>query len=203
MLLLLGGGIFLLSSKSKNPPKSNSQTVSQPSSQISPSPAATTANKSIKDLLMMGVSQKCTFTKNDTETSSTITIYMDNGHVRGDIETVASGKTVDSHMIIQGTETYIWMEGQNSGFKMAFNSNTPTSKPVQGQNNSVNPDEKVDYVCSPWSADQTIFSLPANIQFSDFSKMVVPTVGTTNKCDACNYLTGDAKTQCLSAMGCN
>jgi len=211
ILILLGGFVYLFTSK-KNP-EVKAPTVSTQTSEVSPIPAATTQNKSLKELMAAGVTQKCTFTKNENCNSNTVTVYIDNGKIRGDIDSVTADKTVNSHMIVQGTTTYFWMEGQKTGFKIALNTNPQATGQPQAQNTGVNPDEKVDYNCTSWSADQSMFTLPTDVIFSDFGKKVIPsltvpkagskTPDTTDKCAACNYLTGDAKAQCLTALNCN
>jgi hypothetical protein len=213
VLLLLGGGVFLMTSK-KPTPANNSTAAgsSNVTNEASPSPEATTQSKSLKDLLGMGVSQKCTFAKNDNGSSTQGTIYIDNGQVRGDIVTVNGGQTVNTHMVVKNSTSYVWMEGQSNGFKMTFDPNAAASAQAKAQNNSVDPNEKVDYSCSGWSADTSVFSLPSSVTFSDFSKMAIPSItvpqtgsgipGGVDKCAACNYLSGAAKTQCLSALNC-
>lgn len=194
LLILISSGLFLFNSRKNRPPAN-----------VAPPPGNSLPAKSLKDLLMMNKAQQCNLSRKDKDTSYTVTIYMDNSQVRGNIATVNSGQLVNSHMIMLANETYIWTEGQNNGIKMTLNSTAPVTTPIPGQSGGVNLDEKAEYRCLPWIADQKVFNLPTGIQFSDFSKMAVPSgvTDTTDKCAACNPLSGDAKTQCLSALGCN
>jgi hypothetical protein len=194
LLVLVVGAIVIFSSKK---PKSPTLQTNQPVPTVVST--TTTKNSSLRELFAAGLAQKCTYTTSGTQ-SSTGTIYIGSGKMRGDFTVNAPEKQTVSHMIVDGTTSYIWMEGESKGFKMTFDPKAqPTGTPANSQ--SVNPDQKVDYSCSVWSPDSTLFAVPTSVQFSDFSSMVAPKA-PADKCAACSYLTGDEKTQCLSALNC-
>lgn len=168
---------------------------------------------SMKDLLTSGASQKCTFTNSDAQSNSSGIVYITQGHMRGDFTSVASGKTTQSHMITDGQTSYVWTDQMAQGFKMSFTSTSTSS----GGSNSVNPDEKVNYACNPWSVDQGEFTLPANITFSDMGALINPgtgaktgagaNVGTPSgnsaQCAVCVQApTAAAQAQCKATLGC-
>src|ERR1700682_5384231 len=107
LLLLVGGGVFLASNKS---------------SQISQNPVSVSGSpRSLKDLLGLGGSQQCSFS--DASGNSQI-IYVSNGKVRGDFMSGTGQSVMKSHMIVDGQTSYLWVDGQNTGFKMTLDAAT-------------------------------------------------------------------------------
>ncbi len=163
----------------------------------------------LKDLLGLGSAQKCTYTGG--------TVYVASGKVRGDFGVTESGKTINSHMIVDGTTSYIWTDGEKTGFKMTFNPDA-TSAPAPsmspsaaeaGQSGAMEAEQPQDYKCESWASDPTMFTLPKDITFQDFGSLV-PTAapqstgstGNSSQCAYCDNLSGNDKTQCLSALNC-
>jgi hypothetical protein len=196
IVLALGvGGYFVLGRK-----------ASQGTGSSSDSP------KSLKDLLSSGVAQKCTFSNKEDSNSSEGTTYVSGGKVRGDFTTVTSNKTVKSHMISDGTTSYIWTDGEKTGFKMTVTKSddeTETSPVDKTSEESVDLNQKADYKCSAWVVDGSFFTPPSDVKFTDFSQMLNPTPasgakgGSSQQCAYCANLSGDDKTQCLKALNCN
>lgn len=127
----------------------------------------------------------------------------------------SDGKTVSGHLITDGTTSWIWTDAAPEGMKMSF---TATSS-MQAQNSahqggSIDPNAAMNYSCSPWSPDQSEFTLPSNITFSDMSQMMNPAAGASAgagakvggsaaECSACNEIpSASGKSSCLAAMGC-
>jgi len=195
LLALLVGGYLLLKAKGTNKVSGN-PTTTQDSSP-----------KSLRDLLMSGVAEKCTFSEGVT--------YIASGKVRGDFSMTTDGKTTNSHMIVDGKTSYIWTDGSTTGFKTTIPDETAATPTSQTTNTTVNSsassfDQKADYKCEAWSVDQTLFTLPAGVTFKDMNVLIpsmAPTTQTTSgsnsQCSYCNNLTGDSKVQCLAALKCN
>ena len=83
---------------------------------------------------------------------------------------------------------------------------TETDNNPSKESQGVDMNKDMNYQCQGWVPDQSLFTPPANIEFRNFSAPVVTGDTTTNTqdlCDTCNQLTGDQKTQCLSALRCN
>ena len=198
LVLLLAG--FLIFKMQNKAPSGNSETE-----QVS-------GMKSLKDLISSGVAQKCTYSTKDDSISSEGVTYISGGKVRGDFTTVSDGKTTASHMITDGKTNYIWTEGEKTGLKMTITDTVSTPAPVTEENGSYsgsNLDQKFDYKCSTWIADQSMFTPPTSVTFTDFSNMFAPTsapntgVQNTTQCSVCDSLSGSEKSQCLSALNCN
>ncbi len=205
LVLLVGGGAFYrMANRSKPTPVNQVGTQTE----VSPSTGASgvSAQQSMKDLLASGQSQQCTFSD---ETGNTGTVYVANSKMRGDFNSTVDGKTTASHMIVDQPTAYVWMDGQTDGFKMSLDA----VKQPQGSTQSVDIDKKVDYTCTSWSTDASIFTLPAGIEFRDMGAFTVPsgtmqtsgmpaTGGTAEQCAACNSLPAASQAQCKAALNC-
>lgn len=193
--------------------KSANQTAT--SQNMQPTPAS---EQSLKDLMMLGASQKCTVSFSNNNSQSQGTIYLSGGKMRGDFTAQVQGKAMVSHMINDGTTTYTWVDGMATGFKMqnqaAKASATPTGT-MDNQHQSVDPNAKYNYNCSAWSADGSMFVQPSGINFSDMSSMMMNGSSTgsagasaggsansnASMCAACANA-GTGKAQCLAALHC-
>ena len=197
ILFLLGGGavMMFMGNRSATAPTNTivpEANTNQDISQASP--------RSLKDLLTAGIPQQCTFS--DVNVSGTT--YIQGGKIRGDFATTAEGATSTGHMIFDGTTSYVWMDGAPTGFKMDINPADVADSQKSQQGLDIN--KAIDYNCSAWSADQTVFVPPSNITFTGFtppSTSVSVTPGSQSLCSSCDSLTGDQKTQCLKALNCN
>lgn len=165
------------------------------------------AMQSLKDLITKGTAMSCAFTEENTQGN----LYIAGGKVRGDFESTENGTTTKSHIIDMDNTSYIWMEGQKTGFKTSFNPSATsapgaTAEPSTGANTGFDANKSMDYKCGSWSVDNSFFTLPSGVTFSDMSslapKIEPNTSSNSNQCSYCNNLNGDAKTQCLAALNC-
>lgn len=163
----------------------------------------------LKDLLANGTAQMCTFTEGDTHG----TLYISGGKVRDDFESTENGKTVKSHIIDMNNTSYIWSDGQSTGIKSSFNPNAsplPTSGSLSaGSSGTLDANANMNYRCGAWTPDQSQFILPTGVTFSSFAMPTnikpesSPSSGSSSQCSYCDSLTGNGKTQCLTALKCN
>lgn len=77
-----------------------------------------------------------------------------------------------------------------------------------GTAQSVDLDKVMDYNCSGWTVDNSMFAPPANVKFSEVGVMTAPSgaptgISVQNKCSVCDALPADAKAQCRTALKCN
>ena len=175
-----------------------------------------TVQSTLKDLLSSGIAQQCTFSDKSEDNDISGVMYVDQNRMRGDFTTVVDDKTLISHMMVKDDTSYTWQEGEDTGYMMKYDPDqmmpqdgeeTPTSP----QGETVDPDKVVDYKCSPWIVDGSMFNPPSNVEFTDFSSMMQKQPPgqensgevMQNPCSACDNLTGDAKNQCLTALKCN
>lgn len=203
-LLLLGGGVYALFGKAKSPSISPTTDVQQ--NESSSQEGITSGQKSLKDLLLAKVPQKCTYTDLLENVDIEGNVYVSSGKVRTDFSSTVEGKVTSGHTIYDGKLSYIWTDGMTTGFKIALDPDVTQSPKTSDQ--SVDLTKTIDYNCSPWIPDQSLFTPPSNVTFSEFNVPTIPATTTSdgntqNSCNLCNSLSGDAKTQCLTSLNCN
>ena len=136
-------------------------------------PLSSTRGMTLRGLLSLGSSQKCTFTDATNPTASSEgTVYVAQGQLRGDFTSVVSGVAIESHMIVLGSTSYEWTDAATGGFKMALA--TIENQQAPGPNQGFNPNKSVDYSCTGWSTNASVFALPVGIQFSNMTN-ILPT----------------------------
>lgn len=167
VVLLLVVGYFLMNKKGSSVvPGTGNSLTSETSS----------GKKSLKDLLSSGIAQKCTYSMSDENGTSEGTSYISGGKVRGDFSVVASGKTTKTHMISDGKTSWIWTDGETTGFKMTVEEPTGTPGTTTPQEGSIQSgtdwDQSYDYNCSAWVADGALFTPPSTVKFTDFSDLM-------------------------------
>lgn len=178
-----------------------------------PEEIASVKKTSIESLLMMGGSQKCTYSAEISGVTTSGTIYVNNGNMRADSKVVMQDKDVDSHIILLKDTSYVWGAGMAQGFTMDIKKfkEQGVKQPTSAQ--SFDMKKEINYSCQPWSYDATVFALPANITFTDMSQMMQvktgtsPTInnqvnGASISCDACNSVPTSARAQCKAALNC-
>jgi hypothetical protein len=139
--------------------------------------AESTMPRSLRALLALGQSQKCTFTDNVRGMTSNGTIYLSGERMRGDFTSTSAEGTVASHMISDGTKMWMWQDNENMGFMMEV----PEEDAVSGDT-SVTTDQfetpidlddtSVDYQCEGWRADLSLFTPPSTVMFHSMAEMM-------------------------------
>jgi len=173
---------------------------------------------SLKNLMATMVNQKCTFL--DNESNSKGTIYLANGKVRGDFSTQQEGKTMSSHMISDSEYAYIWMDDLQTGLKVSMDSMEEVNDTgFKNSPKTVDIDQEVDYSCSSWAPDNSVFVVPTDRTFTDMSKamedmtdtmeglVITPgqdatTLDKETACAGCDQAPPDLQEQCRIALGC-
>jgi hypothetical protein len=215
-ILLVVTGVVLLAAgcgKSSAPAAVNSQV---PAPVANNADAGTKGQGSFKDLLALGKSLKCDTSFTSQGNTSTGTMYISGGQMRGDFSSQVSGKVMQMHMVLKDQTSYSWVEGagQTMGFKSAMAPNG-TDQNNTAKTNTVDANQQVTYNCQNWSNDSTEFDLPAGVTFSETSTLLTPKAPVaippiapggsvkSQQCAACNSAPASAKAQCLAALGCN
>ena len=172
-------------------------------------PKAESISGSILDLLKLGKSSKCVLSAKTDQTITSGTTYLSNNKARSDYEmTGPDGKAIAGHFISDGTWMYTWTEGAYAQ-AIKFKLDQMPTPGVEGQAQDVsNLQDKMDYKCYGWAADQSVFVPPANINFTDYSELLkklqnsIPG-GTSALCAQCDKVSdAAAKAQCKSSLGC-
>lgn len=217
LLLLLSIGVLYFSRKGGSIQSHTKELQNQEQPTIGQS---NTGNKTesieatLKSLLSMGKSLKCTFSNNIKDASINGTVYAANGKVRQDFQTTSIGNATSNHLIVDSSNTYMWTDGSNQGFKFAIDqaSTGPASSGYsQSQTQDIN--KSMNFSCQGWSADNSFFVLPTNVTFQSFTIPVVPSTiksstgsgvsAPNSACSACDNLPeGDARNTCRTQLDC-
>lgn len=167
----------------------------------------TVAQNTIKNLLGSTSPQQCSYTDPDGVSSGTV--YVANGKMAGKFTTNSPQGALSSQMFSDGTDMYIWMDGQPQGIMMSLSGvqNPDTSTSNQAQNIDVN--KPFDFDCVGWTADESLFAKPSGITFVNMSELVPTGSGagsgqTMPSCSACDMLPAAAQASCKAAIpGCS
>lgn len=202
VIVIAGGAYFLMHKKSDD---AQNQTKGDASSA---STENTESESSLKNLLASGKSQKCTFSMDESGATSTGTFYVSNGKSRGDISSTVAGKVTTTHMIYDNNSSYVWMNDSTTGFKMAINKDDVAASQQNAQAQGVDPNKNYKFSCSGWTADNSMFQAPSNVEFKDFAVPKIPVSSSTsaganammNADTVCAALSGSAKEQCVASF---
>lgn len=195
---VLAIGLFLLISAGQTNTSETTNTQTQND---------TTAQNTIKNLLSSTSPQQCSF--NDQDGVSSGTVYVANGKMAGEFMVTSPQGTLSSHMFSDGSDMYIWMDGQPQGIMMSLSGaqdpNTSTTSATQ----NVDVNKPFDFDCVGWVVDESMFTKPASITFVNMSALVPTGTGagsgqTMPSCSACDMLPQAAQASCRAAIpGCS
>jgi len=198
LILLAIGGLFFYAQSTKAPSQENA-TVAETKVE--------TAKNNLLALISSGSTQECTFQYEDDDNGSMKGIfYLSGDKFRGDIDVTNEDDDTSTVSIIRnGNTNYIWGSEMETGIKMTLPVDE-FSKSDQAKG-YLDAEKEVDYKCKSWLADPTKFNPPSNLKFLDLSSINVTQPKSTDgdsedQCSACNSLSGDAKTTCLTQLNC-
>jgi hypothetical protein len=143
-----------------------------------PTAKTETARTALKELLAGGKTQICTWTSTENGVEMKGTLYVSGKKFRQESETTdAKTKTVSqSFSISDGESIYSWggaMGKQGVKFSMSSIGNIVTGTPTGASSRTgVNLNQEYQYQCQPWTADETLFTPPADVTFSDMSSLI-------------------------------
>ncbi|MEK7501952.1 MAG: hypothetical protein AAB609_00335 [Patescibacteria group bacterium] len=197
LVIVLGGAAFIMSRNSSKAPIST---------QVTQNEKPVSNQKSLKDLIESGQAQKCTFKDKSASVNVEGTTYVASGKMRGDFNSAVGEKNIMMHMIVNDKTSYTWMDGQTTGYKMVFD--PAKMEAPAGSQQSVDVNKVIDYNCSNWTVDSSVFTPPANVKFSEVGAMMVPSgvptgASVQDKCSVCDALPADSKAECRTALKCN
>src|SRR3989344_6582040 len=198
IIAVLAGGYFFLNKKSQAPQESSVTSQEQKSE-------TGFLKSSIKSLLAGGKNVMCSVRYPTGDQSTEGKIYVSGKNMRGDFNMTISGKAMESHMISDGTYMYSWSSETGQGVKMKIDQTEVKASPTS---ESVDIDKEVDMDCSSWGVDNSKFTIPADIQFTDMSEIMkqTPAAGGQSQqnqgSSVCDRITDPAdKAACMKAVG--
>ncbi len=145
-------------------------------------------SSSLRELLAIGKNQKCTVTTTSTDddgtkTDTVGTIYISGKKMAQDVSVTSTDKEIpkmNMRMISDGSFMYSWnVDSKSQGMKMKIvEPAEEESKGGNSQGGAVDLDEKVAMKCTNWIVDNSKFTIPSDVQFTDLSEMMknIPTM---------------------------
>ncbi len=215
VLLAGGGGYYYMTQRA-----STSESTDIPE-KTAATETETTGLMSLKDIMALGRSQKCTFEYSDPETGKTSgTSYISGENVRTDFTiTDQDNNTTEGGMIMVDSTMYTWTNAENKGVKMSISQSMEASINEEIENTEwnteyMNPDEELDYKCTGWNEDPSVFAPPSDIEFMDLSEQMkvfedlqksMGAEGSTSpeaSCAVCDSMPAEAAAACRSSLNC-
>ncbi|MFA6603037.1 MAG: hypothetical protein WCT01_04515 [Candidatus Shapirobacteria bacterium] len=147
------------------------------SDSATPTSAPAAASKSLRELLGLGVAQKCTFaTSTDDGQVLSGTIIIDKTKFKQIVTTTSKDAgQVTVNAVSDGDYFYSW-NSQMPSQGIKFKSPTPGASDVaevpQDANTNIDLDSKFNYNCSPVSVSASEFDLPSGVEFTDLQAML-------------------------------
>jgi hypothetical protein len=167
-------------------------------------------NSSIKDLLASGENIQCTYSFTDDDgNENTGTTYIADERLRGSFTLNNAENGIQTSNMLRDTDyQYVWNDGSNEGFKTKVEAiDSEENQPAENTNEqeAIDQDQKYDFDCSEWSVDETVFEVPANVEFTDYSSRIEQSRQLqegmeSNQQDACKQLSGQAREACEDAI---
>jgi hypothetical protein len=157
---------------------------------------------SLRDLLAKAVPVKCSFVMADDGSSQDSTLYMSGRRMRMDGVAESEGQKIESHMIYDGDYSYAWSSAAPaSGMKMKVPEKASTDSQEENDGRT-DFDQELEMDCDPWIVDESVFSLPAGVQFQDASAMMEAVSGESSAaCRACDMMPdGPDRQQCYQSV---
>jgi len=167
---------------------------------------------SFADFLGMNKNQKCTW---DGGQDGSSTLYTDG--TRGKMEIVGQmdDKNTTSYMVNDGEWVYTWNSGSTTGMKMnpeemddEYMEDYEEDEMYEEMDDEDSHDlsnQEFKLNCEDWKVDASMFTPPANIEFTDLSAMMNNfkndlQEGTPDMTAFCDMLSGEDKDECLEGM---
>lgn len=175
-------------------------------------------NGSVQDLIKLGKSTKCVLQGKEGDSIASGTTYISGNKARGDFQMTGAGETAtNGHFISDGTWMYSWNDAsKDQAVKFKIDEmQKPEFKGQADTKGASNYEDIMDYKCYSWTANQSSFVPPADINFTDFSETMKQLQNQTeglNKnlpagdsalCAQCEQIKdAQGKAQCKQSLGC-
>lgn len=221
-LAVVGGGAYLISSKDTNESAQTGEEgeMQEQQSETEGMQEVSGFTGSVQDLLARGENISCTFRHSDEFGVSEGTFYVAGGQnkMRGDFTYSSSAEDTpyEGGMIHDGTTIYTWSETSEGTFGMKMpvedgdiESMYDSEAYESGQ--QFNPTTEVEYDCSSWNVEQSMFVPPSSIDFMDYNaqmqqmqQMQESMQGSSGiDCSSCDSIPDETmRAQCRESLQC-
>lgn len=154
-------------------------TIKLPAPVRAGSASAPTTGKKIafSELFKQGGSFECTVKQTVSDMESDGVVFMNGDRLRSEFSTIAEGIKVDTTIIIKDGNMYTWSSMMpKDGFKIkveptdGVGDNAVDSTKSVSATYSWNIEQIGDYYCEEWIMDESKFTLPTGIKFTEMKK---------------------------------
>lgn len=176
-VVVLGGVGYMAYSQLDNNPGHMSVTLpTATSTDNTPTPSG--KKIAFSELVKQGGSYECTVKQAVSNMDSDGVVFMNRDRIRGEFSTLTQGIKIDTSMIVKDGYTYTWSSMMpGAGFKIKMDSPTGagahTTADAETSTNgsySWNADQIGDYYCKEWAVDESKFTLPTSVKFTEIKK---------------------------------
>ena len=163
VVVIVGGVWLVMRGGSSNKVPANTTTNTTDTTNTATSNTSS-GSGTFASMMGMSGSYKCTVSSKDPNALSNGMVYISSGNMRSDFTSMSGGRSIDVHMIKNGSDIYTWTSAYPQGMKMSVSMMTnPQAGAASGQ--GFNPNVSVDYSCEPAVADAGMFVAPSDITF--------------------------------------
>ncbi len=112
-------------------------------------------------------SYKCEVKQALSDMENSGVVYMDGGMLRGEFNTIAEGREIDTTFIVRDGYSYTWSSIMPTmGFKVKVEQKAPGDiNATSSGTYSFNAEQIGDYNCEEWTGTAATFEVPSNIKF--------------------------------------
>jgi len=164
VVLVAAGGVGAYTVLKKDDTSKNQKTASLNAENTK----ATTEQASIEELLTRNASLKCTYNVTDAGNVNTGTAYFAGGkNMYGEFTNTVNGTSSSAYVVRNGDTQYVWMKDSNTGFKSDVSASTKETQQQMSQ--QFDPEQKYQFECVKWQKDESRFTPPASVTFTDLA----------------------------------
>lgn len=202
LLLLIGGFLFM----KKNPGSSMKNITSSDST-------VDAISGTLEDLFAKNVPLQCTFSSSIAGQESSGSVMVSNKKMRGEFTTTIQGKSQKASIIQDGQYMYSWSSDQKMGTKLkmeSFKGEVAKAQDAAQKNQALALSQQQGiYDCKPWIAQESAFTPPADVAFTDMTQMMEDSKKMMEKapaapCSVCDQVpAGASRDACKAQLKCS
>ncbi len=128
-------------------------------------------DQTLRGLISKGQDMKCTYTINTGGISSTATMYISGSNLREDFAMGNADESSTSHLLQTNAYMYAWSGNQGTKISLTVAQGS-AGIPTGSMMGSFDYDQNFNYNCTPWQKDDSMFSVPRDVNFIDIGEMM-------------------------------
>ena len=166
-------------------------------------PVPETFTGSMEGLFTLGVDATCTFERADEVGTVSGVVYVSGDRMRGNFNLDTDQGQFDGGIIRDGAYVYTWADTPFGTFasKIAYEDLAVETEYTE---TPVSFTEAIDYRCTGWNVDTSVFELPQGVDFVEIDSEAMLGSDIEVTCSACDSINNStAREQCRLALECN